>query len=150
VDELVHVPDSESEAGQRQSLIAVMRQENITAATTTLNNNDRAQTIALIAKQDPSLLAFGTDVFWLPPGQAFHQEVGLLCDAGLTPQQIIQAATRNAAIHLGREDDLGTVEAGKIADLIVVDGNPLNELAALENIELVVQGGEIVVDNRDK
>lgn len=69
----------------------------------------------------------------------------LLEEAGLSPTQILRAATRSTAAHIGRSEDLGTLESGKIADLITVDGNPLVDLAALQSVEVVVKGGEVVV-----
>jgi len=62
-------------------------------------------------------------------------------DYGLAPAPVLAALTRNAAELLGREDDLGSLEAGKLADLIVVDGNPLAEISALWRVETVVKGG---------
>lgn len=64
--------------------------------------------------------------------------------AGLSPQQIIQASTRGSAIAIGRESELGTVEVGKVADLLVVQGNPLTDLSALSRPLLVVNGGRVV------
>ena len=68
--------------------------------------------------------------------------------AGLTPMQGIQASTRNAAQLLGKLDQLGTVEAGKLADLVVIDGDPIADISVIHNIELVIKNGSIVVDNR--
>ena len=81
-----------------------------------------------------------------PPGTS-ALEIWLLVDAGMPPMQAIQAATRNGAKVLGLEDDIGTVEQGKLADLIVVDGDPLADVAILQDkqrITLVMKGGEIV------
>ena len=66
----------------------------------------------------------------------------------MNPEQVIQAATHSAAQHLGRLDELGTVEAGKLADLLIVDGDPLADITALHDIEVVIKGGQIVVDQR--
>ena len=78
-------------------------------------------------------------------------ELGYLVEAGLTPMQALRAATQWAAQCLGLERDLGTVEPGRLADLVVVDGNPLADLKLLlepERIHLVLKGGEIAVDRR--
>jgi imidazolonepropionase-like amidohydrolase len=64
--------------------------------------------------------------------------------AGLTPQQIIEASTRGSALAIGQEAKLGTVEVGKLADLLVVQGDPLADLSALARPLLVVHGGQIV------
>lgn len=75
-------------------------------------------------------------------------ELELMVEAGMSPEQVIQAATRNAAQHLGKLDELGTVEAGKLADLIIVNGDPLADIAVLHDIEVVIKGGKVMVDNR--
>jgi imidazolonepropionase-like amidohydrolase len=78
-------------------------------------------------------------------------ELGYLVEAGLTPMQALRAATQWAAQCLGLERDLGTVEAGRLADLVVVDGNPLSDIKLLlepERIQLVLKGGEVCVDRR--
>ncbi len=80
----------------------------------------------------------------IQPGAVTHTELRLLRWGGISRQEIIQAATSNAAQALEMSNQVGTLETGKLADLIVVDGNPLEDLSALDSIEAVVQGGEIV------
>jgi imidazolonepropionase-like amidohydrolase len=65
-------------------------------------------------------------------------EIGLMAEAGMTPMQIIMAATRNAATVCGLGRELGTLEPGKLVDFLVVDGDPLADLAALTQVRLVV------------
>jgi imidazolonepropionase-like amidohydrolase len=75
-------------------------------------------------------------------------EIECLVKAGMSPLQALQAATGWAAECLGRERDFGTVEKGKLADLVVVDGDPLADVTILQNpdrIALVLKGGEIAV-----
>lgn len=93
-------------------------------------------------------LAFGTDSFFLVayPGDVIA-EAEFHAECGLQPATILAALTRNAAQLLDRDDDLGTLEVGKLADLIMVDGNPWVDVSALWNIELVVKGGEVVVEH---
>jgi imidazolonepropionase-like amidohydrolase len=67
----------------------------------------------------------------------------LLAASGLTPLQALRAATSTAAEALAKEDQLGTVEAGKFADLVIVDADPLASVQNLRKINLVVQGGKI-------
>ena len=74
--------------------------------------------------------------------------MGLWIKAGATPQQAILAATKNAAELCGLGDQLGTVEPGKLADLIVVGGNPLKEIESLRDLRLVLKEGSVVTDNR--
>ena len=87
----------------------------------------------------------GTDA-----GGWFHSnnsvELDMLVDAGMTPMQAIIAGTREAAACCGLEGDLGTLEAGKLADLIVVDGKPLSDITVLqerESIKLVMKEGTV-------
>ncbi len=72
------------------------------------------------------------------------EEIEWMQDAGMTPMQIIVAATRDAAYVCRREGDLGTLEVGKLADVLVVDGDPLEDLRALTNVRLVIREGTII------
>jgi imidazolonepropionase-like amidohydrolase len=76
------------------------------------------------------------------------KELEWMVQAGMTPAQAIQAGTRHAAELLGKLDEMGTLEAGKLADLIIVDGDPLMDISMIHNIEVVVKGGKIVADHR--
>ena len=67
----------------------------------------------------------------------------MFVEAGLTPMQAIQAATVNVAKAFRKDTDFGTVEPGKVADLIAVDGDPLKDVWATQNVKLVVLGGKI-------
>ena len=69
--------------------------------------------------------------------------------AGATPLQAILAATKNAAALCGVGDELGTVETGKVADLIVVAENPLEDITNIRRLQLVVKDGKVVADFRD-
>jgi imidazolonepropionase-like amidohydrolase len=60
----------------------------------------------------------------------------------------VEALTRNAAVFIGKGDDLGTLEAGKVADIVIVDGDPMTDIGALERIKAVIQAGQLVVDRR--
>lgn len=72
-----------------------------------------------------------------------HDELGLLVQAGLSPLQALQAATLNPARFFGREKDLGTIESGKIADLVLLDANPLDDIANTKRISAVIYGGVV-------
>ena len=71
-------------------------------------------------------------------------EIESMLMADMTPMQVVVAATKNAAYVCNREEDLGTLEAGKIADILVVRGNPLEDIRALKNPVLVVHNGIII------
>ena len=70
--------------------------------------------------------------------------MAVLVEAGLTPMQAIQAGTRVGAELLRWDDRLGTVDSGKLADLVAVNGNPLDDMKALERVEFVMIGGKVV------
>jgi imidazolonepropionase-like amidohydrolase len=85
----------------------------------------------------------GTDYVGFPVRQGVR-ELSLLVEAGMTPMQAIQAATRVNAELLGWQADVGTVEPGKLADIIAVPGDPLQNLAVLEEVSFVMIGGRAV------
>ena len=89
------------------------------------------------------LIIAGTDPVLgnLIPGYALHRELRNLVEAGLTPLEAIRAATLNAATVLRQEENLGSIEPGKLADLVVVDGDPSRSIAEIGNTVMVFQGG---------
>ncbi len=91
-------------------------------------------------------MAAGTDSgghFW-PMGDMAH-ELERMVEFGMAPMAAIECATRNAADAIQRLDQLGTLEAGKLADVLVVDGNPLDDMTAMRNVWLVMKEGRIQV-----
>jgi imidazolonepropionase-like amidohydrolase len=75
------------------------------------------------------------------PGFSLHEELEWLVKAGLTPLEALQAATLNPARYLGKEKELGTVERGKLADLVLLDDNPLADIRNTQKIAAVVANG---------
>jgi imidazolonepropionase-like amidohydrolase len=80
---------------------------------------------------------------YLLHGRSTHVEMGLLSDAGLTPAEVLTAATLRPATMLGMEAEIGTVEVGKRADLLVVSGDPLEDVGALGHPVWVIRAGEV-------
>lgn len=70
-------------------------------------------------------------------------EMSALIDSGMTPIQVISAATKTNAEILGQFDQLGTIEPGKLADIIIIDGNPLADIDALQHVDVVIKDGGI-------
>jgi imidazolonepropionase-like amidohydrolase len=98
------------------------------------------------------VIALGTD-YNLGGGlrpDMFLREIQLLHAAGLTPMEVIEAATRHAARVCGHGEDLGTLEAGKLADILVVDGDPSADLGALQRVSIVVKGGVVAYGNPEE
>jgi imidazolonepropionase-like amidohydrolase len=77
------------------------------------------------------------------PGFGDQREIELLVDAGFSPVEAIKIGTLNGATYLGRADHIGSIEAGKDADLMIVRGNPSSNINDIENVEWVVQGGRV-------
>jgi imidazolonepropionase-like amidohydrolase len=91
------------------------------------------------------LIALGTDSGAFPvrvQGYSEHMELQLMNEAGLTPLQAIEAGTRNAAIALQLEENFGTIQKGKVADLLVLDGDPSTEIKNTRKIEAVYKAGK--------
>lgn len=95
-------------------------------------------------------IAAGSDMYLSMPhmnrGQASLLVYEAYAEAGMTPMQIIHAATHNASELLGMQDRVGTLEAGKLADIIAVPGDPLKDVRALERAKFVMKGGTVVVN----
>ena len=92
------------------------------------------------------LIIVGTDepVYTsLLPGFAFHRELLALVHAGMPPAAVLKAATINGANALGVADKLGSIEVGKLADLVVVSGNPLSDIKAARDIRFVIKDGAV-------
>ena len=85
----------------------------------------------------------GTDVLnpFCFPGFSLHDELELYVKAGLSPMEALRTATANPARFLGREKDLGTVESGKLADLVLLDANPLDNINNVRKISALVYDG---------
>ena len=105
----------------------------------------------LAHREGVSLLA-GTDVARrtgpIQPGIGLHQELEELVKIGLTPGEALRAATLNPAIALGCESEFGSVEPGKVADLVLLKGNPLEDITHTQAIEAVVLRGRLLDADR--
>jgi imidazolonepropionase-like amidohydrolase len=87
-------------------------------------------------------IAFGTDAAVYPHGQN-AKEFQYMVEAGMPPMFVLQAATTHAAELLKKSKDLGTVEAGKFADVVAVDGNPLDDITLMQRIGFVMKDGVV-------
>jgi imidazolonepropionase-like amidohydrolase len=78
----------------------------------------------------------------LVPGIDLHNELALLVEAGFSPMEALQAATLNPAKFLGKTDIFGTIQVGRVADLVLLNANPLEDISHTRKIYAVVLGGK--------
>jgi imidazolonepropionase-like amidohydrolase len=101
------------------------------------------QAFALAVKKGVKI-AFGTDAGGFAWTESQAREFAYMVRYGQTPMQAIQSATTVAAELLQAQRDLGTVEPGKLADIIAVSGDPLHQITELELVKFVMKGGKVV------
>lgn len=102
--------------------------------------------LSLLIAQSDVLFLIGTDsgLGNVAPGISFHNELGALQEAGLTPQYLLRAATMNPAVFMGTEQSEGTVSAGKRADLVLLNSNPLEDIRNCQDIHAVIRDGQLI------
>lgn len=109
--------------------------------------NTRGKFLAAVGRAHKAgvKVAVGIDLGgWMTDPVVFVREMTVLVEAGFTPMEAIQSGTRVGAELLRWDDKLGTVQAGKLADLVAVPGNPLEDMKALEKVDFVMMGGSVV------
>jgi len=89
-------------------------------------------------------ISFGTDVGGFAWTENQAKEFSYMVKYGMTPMRAIQSATSVGAALLDQQEDLGSIEAGKYADIIAVDGDPLTDITELERVKFVMKGGVVV------
>jgi imidazolonepropionase-like amidohydrolase len=91
------------------------------------------------------ILGTGTDLVvpWLPPGVSLWREIELFAEAGLAPMDVLEAATWNGIYSVGETDRRGSVESGKLADFVVLDGDPLADIRNVRHVYRVVKNGVV-------
>jgi imidazolonepropionase-like amidohydrolase len=131
---------------ERQSWDPANRSNQSLAENTALSKPEFQKDLQLVAamqKAGVGILA-GTDTGnpYCIPGFALHDELKLLVQAGLTPLQALQAATTNPAQFIANENDFGAVRPGKLANLVLLDANPLDAIANTTKIRAVILDGQ--------
>jgi imidazolonepropionase-like amidohydrolase len=106
---------------------------------------DLLANIAMLHDRGVSIV-LGTDTGnpHLFAGYSVHNELELLVRAGLTPMEALEAATRRAAEMLGGDDEFGTLEPGKRADLLILAANPLEDIRNTRTLEVVISEGKVI------
>jgi imidazolonepropionase-like amidohydrolase len=107
----------------------------------------RLQMVGAMHRAGVPVLA-GTDAAWFQPytyaGFSLHDELSLLVRAGLTPLESLQTATINPALYLGFEKDLGKIAKGKLADMVMLEANPLLDIGNTQKIDVVIVNGRLL------
>jgi imidazolonepropionase-like amidohydrolase len=86
----------------------------------------------------------GSDTFFSVPGLSLHRELILLADAGFSPMQAIVMATRDNAEFLGKGAELGTIAEGKLADILILNEDPLADISNIKKVAMVFKGGQVI------
>jgi len=102
-----------------------------------------AKTITDLQRAGVPIIA-GVDAPLVPNGLALHTEIAGYVETGLTPYQALQTATINTATLLNVQKDLGTIEPGKLADLVILEGNPLVNIRDTTRVRKVIRDGEVI------
>jgi imidazolonepropionase-like amidohydrolase len=101
-----------------------------------------------VAQENLRLIVEGGGVIVLgsdqSTGPASHRELELMVEGGIPALEAIRIGTLNAAIFMGRERELGSIEEGKLADLVLLSADPLEDISHTQDIDLVIKGGKIV------
>jgi len=100
--------------------------------------------VGQLHKSEVELMA-GTDcpIFFLTPGYTLHEELRMLVKAGLTPAEALKTATYNPAKYFDMENELGLVAEGMIADLLILNANPLEDISNTKKINAVFKQGNL-------
>ena len=91
------------------------------------------------------IIASGSDQSF---GPQTHREIELLAQGGISPLDIIRNVTLNTAIFLGKERDIGSIEEGKLADMVILDADPLADINNIKKIHLVIEDGRVIDRSR--
>lgn len=129
----------------RWSLVAVALEKEGLMASLKANRQKSLDIVGAMSRAGVELLA-GTDTGtpYCIKGFSLHDELALFVRAGLSPLEALRTATYNPAKFFGKLDSMGTIEQGKVADLVLLDANPLEDIRNTKKIAAVVLGGKIL------
>jgi imidazolonepropionase-like amidohydrolase len=127
------------------------RDKGATAEEFALRSSFMRASLRIVGKMNaagvPIMAGTDTTAPYVFPGSSLHEELALLVQAGLTPMQALQAATKRPAEFLGKLQTQGTIQQGKIADLLLLDANPLEDIHNTEKIRAVILRGKLLDRN---
>ena len=121
--------------------------ENNIVYVPTLGREPKGHLNIAALNQSGVLFGVGTDSpVEMINGNSYRQELSRMVNAGIPDVKVLLAATKNGADALGKADELGTIEVGKFADILLVDGQPWQDITELNNIKMVILSGRIALD----
>ena len=124
------------------------RDKGATAEEFSLRSRLMQASLRIVGKMNaagvPVMAGTDTTAPYVFPGSSLHEELALLVAAGLTPMQALQAATKRPAEFLGKQQTQGTIEQGKIADLVLLDADPLADIHNTQKINAVILRGKVL------
>jgi imidazolonepropionase-like amidohydrolase len=127
------------------------RDKGATAEEFSLRSRFMQASLRIVGKMNaagvPIMAGTDTTAPFVFPGSSLHEELALLVQAGLAPMQALQAATKRPAEFLGKLQTQGTIEQGKVADLLLLDANPIEDIHNTEKIRAVVLRGKLLDRN---
>ncbi|MCJ8165920.1 amidohydrolase family protein [Pontibacter sp. E15-1] len=126
------------DSAKRQSAETVQFMRDLNARFHTMVPAMQQAGVTLLAGSDAG--AYNSYVY---PGESLHKELELLVEAGLTPAQALRTATINGANVMGKAQQYGSVQQGKVADLVILDNNPLENISHTQGIHTVIFGGKV-------
>lgn len=156
VDSLSHMPAGGlSSNALAQALVNTERVVMTTLAARTRRGGAKSQAsqtltelhragVQVVMGSDSGPVPSGFPRSALLPGESTLEEIEVLVELGLTPEEALKAATSVAARHLGLEHEIGKLEPGMAADILLVQGNPLQTISDLRRVKVVIQAGKVV------
>ncbi len=142
VDQLLYAETMEADERQRiKTEESAKQKENRWAQWMKVMTPVAQDNMKRLNEAGKDIVAAGTDQ---TSGPALHRELELLAGAGISPADVIVIATRNAARALGRQESLGTIEAGKLADLVLLKADPTRDINNAKLVDTVIKNGQVI------
>jgi hypothetical protein len=129
---------------QKQLMASEVKKQSLVTFASHRAEKPAISYIILAIKSGVPLLAGTQMEDFITPGMSLHDVLYWLADGGLTPAEALRTATINPALFLNRQKELGTVEVGKLADLVLLDANPLQDISNTRKINAVVANGRLL------
>jgi imidazolonepropionase-like amidohydrolase len=107
---------------------------------------NRIEEFLMLFKERGGRVLAGTDTPWpyLVPGYSLHEELKLLVEAGFSPAEALLTATKYPAEALGQKKNIGAIEEGKMADLLILRGNPFRDIHNTQSIDIIIKRGKVI------